>query len=543
MEEPPYHPIEPCNFDLILSNTGFPLSIIAAAASIAGKSVLHLDPSPLYGSHYSSLPLDSFISFSQNSNPNPSPYSSPDMPDEEADYRALTVEYRPLFSAFELSTHSSDHLGPSRSFNLDLSGPRVYLSRDSTVDLLLRSGANNYLEFKGMEATFIWYEDGLFMVPESRNAVFRDQKLGFLEKRHLTGFFKLIREGGFDEREMEGSFVEFLEKKGISPLIKSIILYAIALADYDQEKPKDHNNLLSTRDGVESSSLYLSSVGRFPNAPGAFIYPMYGQGELPQAFCRCAAVKGAIYVLRMPVIALLIDKETGHYKGIRVSSGQDLFSHKLVLDPSIAVPPKVFSPTELHNKEFEGLSLDNAIKTPKLSKYVARGVFLTRTSQKPGLSTLLVVFPPRSLYPEQMATVRALQLGSNASVCPNGMFVVYISTPCDDAAKGKEVLRAAMNVLFMIPDAISSENLTPTSEGVQREGKPVLLWSALYIQEMIEGSSNPVYYCPTPDEKLDYRGILNSATKLFHEMYPSEDFFSQAAAMESSVENDINSLD
>lgn len=39
-----------------------------------------------------------------------------------------------------------------------------------------------------------------------------------------------------------------------------------------------------------------SSCLRFPNAPGAMLYPMYGQGELPQAFCRRAAVKGCIYV-------------------------------------------------------------------------------------------------------------------------------------------------------------------------------------------------------------------------------------------------------
>lgn len=40
----------------------------------------------------------------------------------------------------------------------------------------------------------------------------------------------------------------------------------------------------------------LFSNFRFPNAPGAMIYPIYGQGELPQAFCRRAAVKGCIYV-------------------------------------------------------------------------------------------------------------------------------------------------------------------------------------------------------------------------------------------------------
>lgn len=37
-------------------------------------------------------------------------------------------------------------------------------------------------------------------------------------------------------------------------------------------------------------------TSRFPNAPGALLYPIYGEGELPQAFCRRAAVKGCIYV-------------------------------------------------------------------------------------------------------------------------------------------------------------------------------------------------------------------------------------------------------
>lgn len=35
---------------------------------------------------------------------------------------------------------------------------------------------------------------------------------------------------------------------------------------------------------------------RFQNAQGALLYPIYGQGELSQAFCRRAAVKGCLYV-------------------------------------------------------------------------------------------------------------------------------------------------------------------------------------------------------------------------------------------------------
>jgi hypothetical protein len=35
---------------------------------------------------------------------------------------------------------------------------------------------------------------------------------------------------------------------------------------------------------------------RFPDALGDMVYQIYGQGELPQAFCRRAAVKGCIHV-------------------------------------------------------------------------------------------------------------------------------------------------------------------------------------------------------------------------------------------------------
>lgn len=44
---------------------------------------------------------------------------------------------------------------------------------------------------------------------------------------------------------------------------------------------------------------------RFPTAPGPFLYSMYGQGDLTQAFCRCAAVYGALQVLVCPYTFLM----------------------------------------------------------------------------------------------------------------------------------------------------------------------------------------------------------------------------------------------
>ena len=54
----------------------------------------------------------------------------------------------------------------------------------------------------------------------------------------------------------------------------------------------------------------------------AFMAADYGAGELPQAFCRAAAVAGATYVLRAGVQALLLDKQRQKCCGVRLNNGQ-----------------------------------------------------------------------------------------------------------------------------------------------------------------------------------------------------------------------------
>ncbi|XP_010248581.1 PREDICTED: rab escort protein 1 isoform X2 [Nelumbo nucifera] len=428
--------IDTSSFDLIVVGTGLPESVIASAASAAGKSVLHLDANPFYGSHFSSLPLDSFTSFLQSQQNIPQKeYSSSIENYSQSDCVVVGLESRCLYSNFEISSHvSPESLEPSRKFSLDISGPRVLFCADPAVDLLLKSGASHHIEFKSIDASFIYTGDGrLLAVPDSRAAIFKDRSLGLTEKNQLMRFFKLVQEHfesvaadgdrkeekrRISEEDLESPFIEFLNKQRLPPKIKSIILYAIVMADCDQDHPEISENLVKTKDGIEKLALYHSSVGRLANASGAFIYPIYGQGELPQAFCRCAAVKGALYVLRMPVTALLLDKESSHYKGVRLASGQEMFFHHLVVDPSYVVPSSsILSLTvDLQQKSAHGSSL--AVVKGK----VARAICVTRGSVKPDLSNLLLVFPPRSLNSKQVKSIRALQLGSNLAVCPSGLW-------------------------------------------------------------------------------------------------------------------------
>ncbi|XP_076882049.1 rab escort protein 1-like [Bidens hawaiensis] len=511
-----YPPIDPTNFDLIVIGTGLPESIIAAAASTAGKTVLHLDPNPHYGSHYSSLTLHDLTSFLTN------------------------TDRHVIYSDVEICSHDESVLEHSRKFNLDLSGPRVLFCADLAVDVLLKSIANQYVEFKNIDASYVCDGSGNLMnVPDSKSAVFKDRTLKYNEKNQLNRFFKLVQghlegvrsgeSGGDDgkvisEADLDSPFVAFLDKMKLPPKIKSIILYAIAMVDYDQEAGESCKEVLKTRDGIDRLALYHASVGRFPNALGALIYPIYGQGELPQAFCRRAAVKGCLYVLRMPVISVLLDKDSGNYKGVKLVSGQEITSNKLVMDPSFTIAS---SPSE---------SLQDVTKVfdaRRVSGKVARGICITKGSLKPDTSSCLVIYPPRSLYPNQVTSIRVLQLGSNLAVCPSGMFVFYISAVCDDAVEGKKALHAAVDSLFSVHASGTTDNGS-TDQTESTVVKPTLLWSALYIQDLIEGLIGPVVMTPTPDGNLNYNDLVDETSKLFKNLYPDDEFFPETCNTDPS---------
>lgn len=77
------------------------------------------------------------------------------------------------------------------------------------------------------------------------------------------------------------------------------------------------------------------------------------------------------------------------YKGVRLSTGQDLFSHHLVLDPTFKFPlPPASSPPDLSTS-----LKDNKGK-------VARGICITTSSMKPDISNCFLVYPPgcKTLY-------------------------------------------------------------------------------------------------------------------------------------------------
>lgn len=90
------------------------------------------------------------------------------------------------------------------------------------------------------------------------------------------------------------------------------------------------------------------------------------------------------------IIILNILQDSESYKGVKLASGQELFSQKLVLDPSFTIP----SPIANSSPDY----LDNSSPVFGLRDVkgkVARGICITKTPLKPDLSSCLVFFPPR----------------------------------------------------------------------------------------------------------------------------------------------------
>jgi Rab proteins geranylgeranyltransferase component A len=210
-----YPTIDPTTFDLIVYGTGLSASLLAAAASVAGKSVLHLDPNSFYGSYCSSLPLPSFLSHISSSS-TPSLYS-------------------------HVETSSQPLPEPSKSFLVDLVGPRLLYCADEVVDLLLRSGASHHVEFKSVESSLVYLDGKLCSVPDSRQVIFKDKSLGFKEKNKMMSFFKMVQnhivltrsgtttEPGeiagmmISEEDLETPFVEFLKKRELPAKIRAYV--------------------------------------------------------------------------------------------------------------------------------------------------------------------------------------------------------------------------------------------------------------------------------------------------------------------------------
>ncbi|XP_021662490.2 guanosine nucleotide diphosphate dissociation inhibitor At5g09550 [Hevea brasiliensis] len=288
-------------YDVVVLGTGLKECILSGLLSVDGLKVLHMDRNDYYGGESSSLNLNQ------------------------------------LWKRFRSGDKPPENLGASRDYNVDMI-PKFMMANGALVRILIHTDVTKYLNFKAVDGSFVYNKGKIHKVPANDVEALKSPLMGLFEKRRARKFFIYVQD--YDENDPkshEGLDLnkvkarDVISKYGLDDNTVDFIGHALAL--YLDENYLDEPAL----DFVKRMKLYAESLARFRGG-SPYIYPLYGLGELPQAFARLSAVYGGTYMLCKPECKVEFDAD-GKAFGV-TSEGETAKCKKVVCDPSY-LPDKV----------------------------------------------------------------------------------------------------------------------------------------------------------------------------------------------------------
>jgi len=142
--------------------------------------------------------------------------------------------------------------------------------------------------------------------------------MGFFDTKKLGDFLIFVRdwkEG--EEKTYKGikpnnSSKDLLTKFKLDGGVVDVVGHALAL--YPDENWQDK----PAKETIGRIMLYAESLQQYGKSP--YLYPVYGLGDLPQAFARLSAVYGGTYMLNKPILGFTFD-EAGRVTGVKSDDG------------------------------------------------------------------------------------------------------------------------------------------------------------------------------------------------------------------------------
>lgn len=288
-------------YDAIVLGTGLKECIISGLLSVNGYKVLHMDRNSYYGGESASLNLQQ------------------------------------LFEKFRPGQKPGANLGSSREYNVDLI-PKFIMGSGLLVKLLIHTDVTRYLEFKAVDGSYVYKDKKVNKVPVSSSEALKSDLMGIFEKRRCASFLEWVQ--NYDEAKptlydkkldiRKCTAKELMKQAGLEDATQEFLGHAVALY-------RDDNYLNEQAlDFVRRMQLYWEGISRYEKSP--YLYPLYGLGELPQAFARLAAIYGGTYMLNKPITKIVYN-EQGEACGVQ-SEGETARAKFVVGDPSY-FPDKV----------------------------------------------------------------------------------------------------------------------------------------------------------------------------------------------------------
>uniref|UniRef100_A0A8C3PU89 Rab proteins geranylgeranyltransferase component A n=1 Tax=Calidris pygmaea TaxID=425635 RepID=A0A8C3PU89_9CHAR len=373
-----------------------------------------------------------------------------------------------------------------RRFNIDLVSKLLY-SRGPLIDLLIKSNVSRYAEFKNATRILAFRDGKVEQVPCSRADVFNSRQLTMVEKRMLMKFLTFCLDYEQHPDEYQGSF---LSTRKLTSSLQHFILHSIAMVSETD---------CSTLKGLQATKKFLQCLGRYGNTP--FLFPLYGQGEIPQCFCRLCAVFGGIYCLRHPVQCLVVDKESGRCKAVVDHFGQRISANYFIVEDSY---------------------LSESVCTNVCYRQISRAVLITdqsvlNTDSEQQVSILMM--PPVDVG---KPAVCVIELCSSTMTCMKDTYLVHLTCPSTKTAR--EDLEPVVQKLFNLNTEKETEN--------EELEKPRVLWAVYFNmrdssgidRNSYVGLPSNVYVCSGPDPALGNDCAVKQAETIFQEMFPTEEF-------------------
>jgi len=291
-------PMADGEYDAIVMGTGLKECIMSGLLSTMGKKVLHVDRNQYYGADSASLNLSN------------------------------------LFAKFNGGKQPEDRffeiLGQNRDYNIDLI-PKCIMACGKLVKILLHTKVTRYLEFKSLDASYVYRSGKVYKVPATGGEALSSSLLGLFEKRRFRQFLVYLQ--GYDKDKPEThkgkdltvmTMQQLYDYFSLEKLTQEFVGHAMALQTDDSYLSKP---ALPT---VMAIHLYVYSLDRYGTSP--YIYPMYGLGGLPEGFSRLCAIHGGTFMLNRSVDEVLFGAD-GKAWGIK--GGNEVAKAPLILgDPS-----------------------------------------------------------------------------------------------------------------------------------------------------------------------------------------------------------------
>lgn len=435
-------------FDVVVEGTDLAQCIVAAALAHAKRQVLVLDASGAYGGSSSGS-----LTAAQLFGGTPNGRAAADVISRGGrDVEGVLSPRLPPPSS------SSSAVGSRWRFALDLT-PRFYLGADALIDLLIRSGAASYVQFKPVDAVYLLrpeggeHRDALVHVPSSKASVFASRTLSLAEKRALVRFLRTCvlyhqqqqqqqrngpasNDAAASERQQAGSVAfdadeserarahRAVERHRDEPFVDGLLQREMASALARDSIAPDlvryvfalhhgsHDAAACAPEGARRVELYLRSMLRY-GTPTPFLSCNHGSGELCQAFARRCAVKGGVMALHKAIVEVRSGASV-----VADGDGSDDEKHRLCVRTAdgerIRCRAVLRAGSARRAVRFIGVRRASLFAPP--SDTTARGGAGDAAGDEHAAARALVLAPP---------DIYVRQLDSTSGACPDGYFVVY----------------------------------------------------------------------------------------------------------------------